>query len=223
MNLTEFNLQNDKICLKCFEILKPYMQKHIYKKQHILWKEQDKGNMALFLDEGFCKVYKTLPDGKEISLFLFGKNKFFGFLPLLDNSFYPASVKALTDISVYTINKKNFIEIIETNSQIAFFIIKSLTSTLKSSLLATERFAIKKPFYKVASALYLLNFETNSIYNIITLPVSSKEYAEMLGITPETFSRVITKFQQDNIIKKLEKNVFQIINLKYLKELSSFF
>jgi predicted transcriptional regulator len=44
------------------------------------------------------------------------------------------------------------------------------------------------------------------------LPVSSREYAGLAGLTPESFSRGITKLADLGIIHRLKANSFQILD-----------
>ncbi len=215
-------MDND-FCVDCLNILKSYMTLKQIPKNTILWHDKATETKAFLIQKGHVKVFKTLPNGKEITIFLFGPKKFFGFLPFLDEGKYPAGVKTVTDIEALVIDRKTFRQSIKENPILSEMLIKSLAQKLRTALDATERFAITNPIHKISSFFLSLNFEQKSKYNIITMPFSSKECSELLAITPETFSRSVTFLKNKKIIKKLERGVFQILDLKQLEDFSASF
>lgn len=138
-----------------------------------------------FIQTGFLRVF-TLSDGNEITQWISGKG-YFG--TDLSSFFFETpsrwSIQALTDTKVYTISKINYKKIksivpkwseLEKNFMIKCFTILEGRIFTHLSMSAEER--------------YEYFFENNKeLFNQVLL----QYIASMLGMTPETFSRIRKK------------------------------
>ena len=77
---------------------------------------------------------------------------------------------------------------------VAVFLLGHLAKRLRGAFDQIERLSTRGTLPRIASALFSLSVSPGSkeSLKIISLPVSSREYAALMGLTPESFSRGIT-------------------------------
>ncbi len=135
-----------------------------------------------FVQSGFLRSYATLGD-KDITQWIFSKGYFIGDMPSLTFN-VPSrwSIQALTDIELFTIQKSDYNRIVETVPRwpeiekhflISCFRIMENRIFAHLSMPAEERYAV---FYE----------HNKELFNQVPL----QYIASLLGMTPETFSRV---------------------------------
>ena len=97
---------------------------------------------------------------------------------------------------------------------IAILLLKHLGMRLREAFNQIGRLSTRGVVPRTAAALISLSVRSKGGGNleIISLPVSSREYAALAGLTPESFSRGITKLADMGIIHRLKANSFQILD-----------
>ena len=68
------------------ELLDDRMQRRRFRRGELLWREGDTTGMLVALQRGQVRIYRLMPRGKAVTLFLFGPGEVFGFLPFFDGS-----------------------------------------------------------------------------------------------------------------------------------------
>ncbi|MFZ4455391.1 MAG: Crp/Fnr family transcriptional regulator [Bacteroidales bacterium] len=139
-----------------------------------------------FIHSGILRLYKTMDDGKEVTQWISTQGYFVTELSsLLFNAPARWNIQALTDAELFTINKKDY----------------EALHKLISRWAEIEKLFIAKCFVMLenrvfthlsmsAEERYELFFDQNrELFNQIPL----QYIASMLGMTPETFSRVRKK------------------------------
>ena len=200
------------------QVLNPFFSRSRFAAHRILWNEGDPGNRMISIVKGKVRIYRTLPDGRQSSIFLFGPGETFGFLPFFDGSSYPASAEVIEDLDALVMTRERLHEVINQHPDVAVFLLTHLAKKLRGAFDQIERLSTRGVLPKVAAALLSLSsLSDNKMQTeIITLPVSSREYAGLIGLTPESFSRGITKLAETGIIHRIKGNSFQVLDYNRL-------
>ncbi len=173
-----------------------------YSKESIVFYEGDQSDYLHILMEGSVKLYKTSPKGTQIQINRFSAPTLIAEFACFEREIFPATCEFVTDGTICLLH---FDKLYDYLSQPAFSLelIKSLTSKvlLLSSLVHKE--TILSSEAKIAD----LMIKKRSIFNRL----KNNEIASMLNITPETFSRILTKFKKEGIIN-IEKHQLEILN-----------
>lgn len=178
-----------------------------YSKDEIVFYETENSKHLHILIKGKLQIYKTNAKAQEIILHEFSPINFVAELANFEDIPYPATAKFTSNGQILKINYASFKKDFLSNPQISFSIIKSLSQKLKiiSSVLHQE--TILQAKQKVAKMLVLENTSFKTLKN--------NQIAKRLNISPETLSRILTKFKQDNLINQdleiLNKTVLQKI------------
>ncbi|AAM72942.1 MAG TPA: Crp/Fnr family transcriptional regulator [Chlorobaculum sp.] len=205
------------------QILEKYLTLRSFRKGQLLWSEGDTDGLLVFLKSGRVKIYRLLPMGKAITLYIFGKGSVFGFMPFFDDAPYPAYAQALDDCEADVISRSGLRQAVHQDPEVAIVLMKQLAQRLRDAFDTIERLQSKGANPKVAAALMALMDDSPNIAGrplFITLPVASHEFAQSLGLTPETLSRSITHLVEKNILKRLQRNRFQILDLEALEKVA---
>ncbi len=202
------------------EVLKPFFTHAYFKEHYFLWHEGDPGSRMISIIKGKVRIYRSLPDGKQASIFLFGPGETFGFLPLIDRSPYPASAEVIEELEALVMTREKLYEVMMRHPDVAMFLLTHLAKKLRGAFDQIERLSTKGVVPRVAAALLSLSAlsNKNSKTELIKLPVSSREYAGLIGLTPESFSRGITRLVEMRIIHKIKGNIFQILDHSLLQK-----
>lgn len=178
-------------------------------KNNIVFYEGDKPKYLYLLTKGVIKLYKTSSNYKEIVLKYFHNNELIGEVANFEGIPYPATAKAYSDVEVLKIDFDKLKEIVFSNPNMAFNIqtslirkIKNLENIISTNLVLDSKERVAKYIYNHADDF----FQTKNV-----------EIAEVLGVSPETLSRILKFFKDNNIIniknkyidKKLLINFFQ--------------
>jgi len=200
-------------------LLNKFCREQTFREGQLLWSEGDRDGMLISIITGSIKIYKLLPDGRTITLYIFNDGTLFGFMPFVDELPYPAFAQSIKETRAMTLSRDEFNEVIKKNPEISAALMKILARRLRQALYKIEHISSKNALPRVASALYSLFYE-NEISNIVDIKISAQEFAGLIGITAESFSRCVTDLSSKNIIEKLGFNKFKILKEEKLQEIS---
>jgi len=174
----------------------------------------------LYLRSGLVKEYRIRSDNQEQILQIVKPHSYLGMTSLFGDRVNHFSYEALTDLSLCYIDSDAFIELVRKNGNFAFEI---LTSVERDSLNNYHRFINlnhKKIYGRVAD---ILIYFSKIIFSseILPIPLTRSELAEMCGTSRESIGRVITIFKEDGIISTSGKSII-INDIKKLENISKF-
>ncbi len=187
--------------------IESFTTEHKISKDNIVFYEGDEPKYLYLLVKGVIKLYKTSSSHKEVVLKYFHDSELIGEVANFDNIAYPATAKAYSDVVVLKIDFAKLKEIIFQNPSLAFNIqtslikkIKNLENIISSNLVLDSKERVAKYIYNHADDF----FETKNI-----------EIAEILGVSPETLSRILKFFKDSKIIDTKKKQIDRDALLDY--------
>ncbi|MGA1846482.1 Crp/Fnr family transcriptional regulator [Deferribacter abyssi] len=184
--------------------------KNISKKE-ILFMEDEKGSNVFFLVSGAIKLYKTNKEGKTIIIHFVKPGDIFAEILLYLKKTYPVTAEALEDSTVLAINAEKLFNQLKENPDFSMKLIGALAKRIKELLNKIENFTLEDVKKRFLNYIYTLSKHKKT--DTIILPAPKGDIALMLGIRAETFSRLLKKLQDEQIILIDGKKI------KILKEL----
>jgi CRP/FNR family transcriptional regulator len=183
-----------------------------YNTDEIVFYEGDKPGTLYILTEGVLRLYKTDPKGNELYIHQFTPIGLVGELACFENVNYPATARFITKGQLLKIDYKKLEKNFFQNPEVCMEIIKSLTKKVKILSNVIHKEMILTSEAKVAKIIieHAELFET----------LKNTQIASILNITPETLSRILTRFKKTDLIS-VEKN--HHINIKDPVKLTSIF
>ena len=196
-----------------------YDQTHLkqFSKDSIVFYEGDGSNYLHILLEGSIKLYKTTPKGTQIQINRLGAPTLIGEYACFENQPFPATCEFLTD-GVMGLLPFEFVYKHLENPKFSLEIIKSLTSKVALLSALVHKETVLSSEAKVAD----LMMQKLPLFHRL----KNNEIASMLNLTPETFSRILTKFKKEGIISvkkqkitlENEEALYKIIETNTIKD-----
>ncbi len=168
-----------------------------YKADEILFYEGDKPGSLYVLLDGILRLYKTDSKGHELYIHQFVPISLVGELACFENIPFPATARFITKGEILKIDFKQLEKDFFQNPNVSMEIIKSLTKKIKILSNVIHKEMILTADAKVAKFI-VDNYE-------LCQTLKNTQIASILNITPETLSRILTKFKKQGLIK-IEKN-----------------
>ncbi|HNY01644.1 MAG TPA: Crp/Fnr family transcriptional regulator [Bacteroidales bacterium] len=190
----------------------------LFRKGDIILHEGSMTSHIIYLKSGLVKEFRKGPGETEQILQIVKPFTYLGLPSLFGDRINHYSYAALQDISVCYIDLGIFTKLIRDNGNFAFEI---LVSVSRDSLNNFHRFmsqSQKKTFGRVADALIYFSeiiYEQNSF----ELPFSRQEFADLIGISRESATRVLTKFRDDGLLRLTGRRI-EITNIPLLRQIS---
>ena len=202
------------------EIIEKMNHKRV-NKNDVVFLEGEKAKTLYFLNVGKIKIYKYTKDGKEQILHILSEGDFFGELNLLKESQYRFNAKAMEESKICTLSKENFKEILLDKPEIAIKILEIMGERLSALENLAQNLATNDIDARIAFLLKNLSDKYGEISNndiIINLPLTREDMANYVGVTRETISRKLKKFEEEGIIKIVGTKKIIIIDNEKLEE-----
>lgn len=165
-----------------------------YSKGSIVFFAGDLANSLHILVSGEAQVYKNDNRLNKIILHNFKAPTLIAEVANLEKIPFPASCEASCDCEFVLIDYKDFEEKFLKDPAISIQIIKSLTKKIKHLENVIENNIVLDATARVAKYIYENHEKFKNTKN--------NQIANALNIKPETFSRVLKKFKDDEIIDK---------------------
>ena len=213
-----FSVLNDKEK----ELLKSHSTCTYYKKNDIIYKEGDKPSGLICLSKGKVKIYKEGVGGREQIVRMAKPVGFIGYRALFAEQNYLASAEAIEDSVICTIEKETLFNILITNSELTFSIIRSLASELGFSNNRTVTLTQKHIRGRLAESLLFLKdtYDLEDDETTIKVYLSREDIANLSNMTTSNAIRTLSTFASEKIIA-LDGRKIKILDLKGLERISN--
>lgn len=174
-------------------------------KKEIFFFEDQEGENIYFLASGLVKLYKTNDEGKEAIIHFVRPGELFAEILLYLRNRYPVTAEAVENCTALSINSKKLFQLIRENPDISMKLIGMMAQRIKYFLNMIENLTLSDARNRLLRYLRVLADKNKD--NTITLPVNKGDIAILLGIAPETFSRLLKKLSEERIIRVEGKQI----------------
>lgn len=192
-----------------------------YEKQDLLFQQDVDCSGFFLLIDGLIKIYRISPEGKEQILFFVQPRNTFAEASLFLGGRYPANAETIEKSSVFFFPKNPFIALLKTDANVSLKLMAGLSQWLHRLVNLVDSLTLQDAEHRLATFLINLvykNTKVNTVTPSVELPMAKNILASHLGITSETLSRTLRKFQDNQLIKVVGK-IVTISNLAQLKKL----
>jgi CRP/FNR family transcriptional regulator len=162
-----------------------------YTKDSIVFYEGDRSEYLHILLEGSVKLYKTSPKGTQIQINRFSAPSLIAEFACFEQEIFPASCEFVSEGAIGLLHFDKLYEYLN-QPRFSLELIKSLTGKVMMLSALVHKETILSSEAKVAD----LMIKKLSVFSRL----KNNEIASILNLTPETFSRILTKFKKEGII-----------------------
>lgn len=163
---------------------------------NMIFLEGERGNSFYVLIAGSVRLFKSAPDGREITVKLLAPGEIFAEVVLFEKDRYPVSAMAVTDSTLFAMDRAAFNSLLEVDAFRREFIAVLMKKQryLAGRILYLTAYDVEERFFRFLADHY----GTHSSYDL-SLP--KKDIASAIGTIPETFSRLIQRLTARGIIR----------------------
>ncbi len=164
----------------------------------VLFFEGDPATGFFVLLSGRVRIYKSAPDGKELTLHVITPGQMFAEAAIFRGQTFPANCMAMDDSEVVFIPKEPFLQLITHFPNISLKIIAGLSRWLREFAGKLEDLSLREVSARLAA--YLLKQSRRAKSPTVRLSISKAALATELGTISETLSRNLKKLRDLEII-----------------------
>jgi len=186
-----------------------------YKKDEIITGENELCNRLMIILAGTVRGEMTDYTGKVIKIedigiyrplapaFLFGRNNRF-----------PVSIMANENVKILSISKEEVLIMFQKNERFLLNFLNLISN--RTQFLSQKIKFLSFQTIKGKLAHFFLQIDIRKKSELITLPVSQKEMAELFGVTRPALGRALREMDRDGLIEASGKNI-RIVDYKKLE------
>jgi CRP/FNR family transcriptional regulator len=152
------------------------------------------------LIEGTIRISKSSPDGHELLLYLLnpGESCVVTVVALLGETSFPAGGTAMTPLSLFSIPRSLFLEMVRESPAFRVFIFSFLSLRLSHLMALVDDVAFRRVDQRLASRLLLQPQPETTTHQML---------ADELGTSREVVSRILESFQQSGMVRLGRKRI----------------
>lgn len=191
-----------------------------YQKGEVIIRPGDVPQGIYFLEKGYIRSYSVSRKGEELTFFILQPRDLFPISwGLTDWQIY-YYYETMTPVEVKRVQRDSFVQSLKSNPEVLFEITAKVLMRLRIVFERMEYLAYGNANHKVASILIFLveEYATEEDHKMtISVPLTHKDIASLVGMTRETVSVEMSRLAEKNIITHEGKYVV-IKNLQKLRE-----
>lgn len=205
------SLSSDQI-----EKIQAHIQVKEFEPGQYLYQAGDDSDTLYLLQKGLVQIYRISASGKEQYIRQLESGDFIGESGLFSQQHFNRYVKAEEPTTVCSIQRDVFKELLLMNPEIALALLEEFSNRLNASEQQTTWITSESTSDRLSA--YLLEAYKQQQSLSIEIPSTKKQLASFLGMSPESFSRSLTKLTKEGIVKQPKANVIEILDLERLVE-----
>jgi CRP/FNR family transcriptional regulator len=191
-----------------------------FKKSEVILHEEDVNDYMYIILIGKVKVTQATEDGKEIILAIHGADEFFGEISLIDGKTSPATVLATDDSLIAIISKGDFYSLLSNQPKVFDRFLQILCSRLRESWKRIQILNFKNSSQRIKMLILTLSYDNGKKTPegmVLNIKLTHQNIADMTGLTRETVTRVLDRWQRAGEITIL-KDRFIRLNSKFMQK-----
>lgn len=218
--LTQFRLFKDLTEYEMGPIIE-FSRLRTFKTDAMIFMQDEPITNVYFIQKGRVKIYKVDYHGKEQIVNVLQKGDMFPHQGFFRKGNYPAHAEVIEEAQVVDIPIQSFEQVLITHPEISM----KLFNVLGEIIVDLQRRLEERNLYNVYDQIILLLMrlarrngeQIDDDFYRITLLLTNRELANMIGSSRETVSRTLTQLKKDAFIENDEKG-YLTINYTALEE-----
>ncbi len=167
--------------------------------------EEDSADTLYIIDTGSVKITRLNDEGREVILAILGSSEFFGEMALLDGQGRSANVMALDDTVMFTLTRRDFLDVLNRFPSISIQLLREMTSRLRKSDQQIKSLSLSDAEHRIGIALHRIA-EDMGVFKMGQVVIKRLPYqqdiANMAGTSRETVSRMLKSLEEKGILER---------------------
>jgi len=179
--------------------------KRSYPKNTMIVIEEDRGDTLYIIESGSVKITRLDEEGREVILAILGSSEFFGEMALLDGQGRSANVMAIEDATIFTLNRRDFLDVLGRFPSISIQLLREMTLRLRKSDQQIKSLSLSDAEHRIGIAIHRFA-EDMGIFKMGQVVINRLPYqqdiANMAGTSRETVSRMLKSLEQKGLVER---------------------
>lgn len=193
-----------------------------YKKGEVIIRSDDVPQGIFYVKKGYVSFYTILEDGRQVTLNIFKPGSYFPMMWAISNIPNTYYYQAITETSLYRAPKDEVVDFLKGNPDVLFDVTRRILVGLDGILTIIQHLVSGKAHQKIGTTLVVLakRFGKKERNGDITidLALTHQDIANLCGITRETTSLAMKKFEKKGLISYNNQHVVVKSIVKLEKE-----
>ena len=182
--------------------------------------EGDKIKEFVYLKNGLVKLSKMTENNKDHIISIAKPKTFIGFLTVFSHDTYQYTITALEESTLCFVDINVVKNTIKENGTFALDVLSKISQV--SDEIINRRVNICSKQLRGRIAYLLISFSKEIYYNTkFDLPLTRKEFGELIDMSTENVIRILSEFRKDELIK-IGGSKIEILNFESLNKISRF-
>lgn len=162
----------------------------------VLFLKGDVGDALYGVLSGRMKISTTAPGGKEIVLSVMNAGDIFGEIALLDGGPRSADAIAMTDCTLFVIQRREFTGLLEREPRLATHLLRLVCARLRATSEMVEDAAFLSLPARLAKRLLALSpLQGEKVNGTVSLRVSQSDLAQIMGTSRESINKHLQRWR----------------------------
>ncbi|EIJ42932.1 cAMP-binding protein [Beggiatoa alba B18LD] len=183
-----------------------------YAAHTLLFTAGEPATHCYLLIHGLVRLYRLTPDGKEKVIELIRAGDTFAEAVVFLKKPYPVYAQALETIDVLAIPSQILLQEIQSKPALSLKLLANLSRRLHQFLNDIHALSLENAQQRVAGFLLAMPEQ-----ELATLSIPKATIASRLGLTPETFSRVLGKLKEQGVISETNGGLY-VLDVQGLRQ-----
>lgn len=179
--------------------------RRLFGKNSMIVIEEDQGDTLYIIESGSVKITRLNEEGREVILAILGSAEFFGEMALLDGQGRSANVMAIEETVLFTLNRRDFLDVLERFPSISIQLLKEMTSRLRKSDQQIKSLSLSDAEHRIGIAIHRFA-EEMGIFKMGQVVIKRLPYqqdiANMAGTSRETVSRMLKSLERKGLVER---------------------
>lgn len=175
------------------------LTKHFHKGK-LIFQEGFASNGFYVIAEGHVKIFKSSPEGKEQIIYTLGPGEIFEISAIFNNRKFPVSATCICSSSVLFFPQEEFLYLATKHPNFILSILTEVSQRLCMLAQKIGSLSLQEVPARLADHFIYLTEQQGRI-DQITLDMSKKHLASLLGTSPENLSRIFACMSRSGLIQ----------------------
>jgi CRP/FNR family transcriptional regulator len=191
----------------------------IQPKNTVIFNETERCRGFYIVESGAVKLYKESAEAKEHVLYVAMPGDCFGEAALFLGTGYPASAAAVKDSALILLSKDEFMTLLLKKPEVSLKLMASMATWAHRLTNSIESLTLKDAASRFADYILSRMPENPQDGVVVELGIPKQVLASHLGMTGETLSRLLARYEEDGLIEVQGRRI-KIISIEDMEETS---
>ena len=202
-------------------MIRPTAKRVLQPRNTVVFHEGDPCRGLYIVESGAIKIYRESADAREHVIYIASPGDVFGEAALFLGRGYPASAAAVRDSQLILLRKDEFLGLLRQNPDISFRMMAAMAEWAHRLVNSIESLTLKDAAARFAD--YILSLAPAKCEDgaMVDLGKPKQVLASHLGMTGETLSRLLARFEEDHLITAQGRKL-KLLSTEDLRDLAEY-